>query len=139
MDTLNDLVSSNYVIRRRLAELKRAPHQRHYEYYVNRRFKVVIWTNDVRDHVYDLDDNISKHPILESVDLYEVSKSDKQLYDHVVMGKDTRFTSYEPIKYALNPGTPYEVKACTGTKMPLENLCELIRYLYKLDKLSAFL
>lgn len=93
----------------------------------------------MQDHNLDMNDNISKHSILESVDLYEVSKSDKQLYDYVVMVKDDRFSNYEPIKYSLNPGSPWDIKACTGRKMPLENLCELIRYLYKLDKLSAFL
>lgn len=139
MDTLNDLISNPYVIRRRLAELKHAPHQNHYEYYVGRMFKVVIWTIPMGSHDLPMDDNISKHSILESVDLYEAAKTPDKLYNWVRMQDDTRFKHYEPIQYPMNPGTPYTIITCTGSKMPLAQCCELIRYLHKLEKLSAFL
>lgn len=140
MEDINDQVGYTYAIRRRLAALHKAPGQNHYEYYVG-KFKVNIWTTPIQEHGSIENDNISRHVILPTVDLYEVHRNDptKRLYDMVYMSRDTRFMNYKPIQYPLNPGSPFAVTSCTGRNMPLENLCELIRYLHKLEKLSVFL
>lgn len=138
MEDFKDKVSNTYVIRHRLASLSKAPLQNHYEYYVG-KFKVVIFTHKMGDHSnhHDPHDCITKHDILQ-VDLYEVHKADptKRLWDTVRLSEDERFKDYEPIHYMdMYPGR----RTATGHNMPLNYLCELIRYLHKLEKLSVFL
>ncbi len=133
MEDLNDKVSNTYIIRRRLAELKRAPQQSHYEYYTD-KFKLVIHTDRVQEHNDNPDDNIVHHAVLD-VSVYEIYRKDPsaRLWDWVHMYRDSRFMNYEPIKYGERN------TRCDGGSMPLDKLCELIKYLHKLDKLSAFM
>lgn len=112
--------------------MKRAPQQSHYEYYTD-KFKVVIHTDEVQAHNDDPNDNIVHHATVD-VSLYEVYKKDPsaRLWNWVHMDRDDRFKNYESIKYGERH------TRCDGGKMPLDKLCELIKYLHKLENLSAF-
>lgn len=128
--------SNIYVIRKKLAILKRAPGQNHFEYYAG-KFKVNIWLDKIQEHAANDDnDNILNHSVVH-VDLHELSKKDDHLYDWVYLNTDSRFKNYEPIQYDWLPGL--HQRYSNGENMPIHHLCELIKYLYKLPNLSAFI
>lgn len=125
-----------YLARRQLAELKCREHESQFTYYVG-NFILRIQTDVTCSHnrplieentyVY-VDDNILKHTTVE-VYPYEVIRGVEQ---YITLDMDPRFKNYEPIRYA----GPYDRNV--GSKMPINALCELIKYLSKLSDLSAF-
>jgi len=62
------------------------------------------------------------------VNLSELSPA-KVSYNIDVMN-DSRFSSYEPINYEDN--------GYYGVKMPILKLCELVKYLHRLEKIAVF-
>lgn len=132
MEDFTDNLKNLYVIRHKLADLKKAPSQNHFEYYIDRKFKVAIWTDRIQEHSSPEDDNIVRHPVVDVV-LYEVCKKNTRLYDCVYLNQDPRFKDYKPIKYTEFP------YMSNGDKMPINHLCELIIYLHRISKLSAFM
>lgn len=125
-----------HVIRQKLASLKKAPGQGHFEYYVG-KFKINIWVDAIQEHTSPDDDNILLHATV-NVDLHEVARDrTDRLYNWVYLSQDVRFKDYEPIKYNVIHGR-YTLPA-SGDKMPILQLCELIKYLYRLSNLTAFM
>jgi hypothetical protein len=55
-----------------------------------------------------------------------------RVHTFIRLEDDYRFKNHKPIKYHELPGYS------SGDDMPLEHLCELIKYLYRLCDLSAF-
>lgn len=131
MEDINDNVKNLYIIRRKLAELKKG-NASYFSYYVG-KFKVAIWTDRILEHSSPDDDNIMKHSIVD-VNLQEVHRKDNhQLYEYVELERDERFKNYQPIKYKEYSGMS------NGQQMPINQLCELIKYLHRLSNLTAFM
>jgi hypothetical protein len=131
MEDINDDVKNLYIIRRRLAELTRLPHQSSFKYYVG-NFVVVIFTHQVMEQpIADPTDRVTRHNEVD-VSLFEVKK-DGTLQLPINLEIDSRFCNYQPIKYREWQGYS------SGKAMPLNHLCELIKYLYRLSNLSAFM
>lgn len=123
-------------IRQKLGDLKKAPGQNHFEYYVG-KFKINIWLNKIQEPTDDNDnDNILSHDKVD-VDLHEVSNRQDQLYNWVYLNTDSRFKDYAPIQYNWIPNL-WQQRA-NGEAMPIHHLCELIKYLDRLSNLSAFM
>ena len=146
MDTFEDDNPKNlYVIRRKLAALRMPPgpigNHCHYQYSVG-DFEVWIYTR--KTGIYQSQSNKDRQEMIENdsivkhdkvnVSLYEWQGQDKvKVRYHVDLERDTRFSHYQPIKYAEWPGYS------KGDDMPLPHLCELIKYLYRISNLTAFL
>lgn len=123
-------------IRNNLGNLKKAPAQNHFEYYVG-KFKINIWLNKIQEPTDDNDnDNILSHEKVD-VDLHEVSNRQDRLYNWVYISTDSRFKDYLPIQYYWIPGR-FQLH-CNGEDMPILQLCELIKYLDRLSNLNAFM
>jgi hypothetical protein len=72
--------------------------------------------------------------------LYESSSRDPSLRNHVYLNQDPRFKDYQPIQYdVIETPTGGRINQSDGKKMPLLPLMELIRLLYRLSNLTAFL
>lgn len=124
-----------YVIRQKLATLNKAPGQNHYEYYAG-KFKVSIWTHAIQDPMHEDDSKILDHATVD-IDLHEIANRDDRLYNWVMMHRDIRFIDYEPIQYHYLPDRRLINRS--GRDMPILQLCELIKYLYRLSNLTAFM
>lgn len=119
MDDLKNL----YVIKQRLADLKpmvwsyQNNQTKEYKYYCG-NFVVNISTNSS-----DLNDRITKHFFL-SVYVAELNHSGNEMPISIV--NDVRFNTYDPIK------------CDTNAQMPILTLCELVKYLHRLEKIAIF-
>ena len=91
--------------------------------------------NRIQEHKdWGPDDRIIHHDVLD-VSLYEFKRhQDGGSYEtYIDLEKDSRFKNYQPIKYSEFAGYS------TGREMPINHLCELVKYLHRLSNLSAFL
>jgi len=132
MEDINDNTNNLYIIKRRLAELKRSKFYPNYQYYVG-RFKVYIHCN------YNSDNPDIK---LLNCNQFDVGVYELERYDvptHLDLRIDARFSSYKPIMYNYFEGPNGIVNFSDGLDMPLVNLCELIKYLHRLSNLTAFM
>lgn len=137
MEDINDNTKNLYVIKRRLAELKKRTGYNDYVYYVG-NFIIYIFTNRIQEPTIscDPDDSIVKYKKLD-ITLQELSKKD--VYRIVDLISDPRFAEYKPILYNYWEG-PYGITNMgDGHDMPLNSLCELIKYLHRLSNLTAFM
>jgi hypothetical protein len=131
MSDVNDDVRNLYVIRRRLAELRRLPNESAFKYYVG-NFMVCIWTYRVMESpITNPIDRITLHDAVD-VSVHEYSKDDNKHPKHIDLEMDSRFAHYTPIKYREWQGYS------SGKEMPLAHLCELIKYLHRLSNLLIF-
>lgn len=131
MEEINQYVKNTYVIRRRLAELRRLPGESCFNYWVG-KFRVRIWTHGIQELPTDVSndyDNIVSY-LLVDVSLYEEDRDKNETYIDLI--RDSRFANYKPIQYKQYGNSD-------GREMPIQNLCELIRYLHIISKLSAFM
>jgi hypothetical protein len=129
-----------YVIKHKLSELQLKPGMNCYNYHVG-KFIVRIFTPKSRKAVHSTaireHERITNHKEV-TVNLYEIRNMKDLDYNHIGtyenpinLGGDERFKNYEPIKVKGY----YDSRG----KMSLIQLCELIRYLYRLSNLTAFL
>ncbi len=136
MDLILDLEENQkniYVIKRKLTVLK--PIQvGHYEYDVG------YFTVKIRTRYGDSYSSLINYPTVD-VDVFECvgDKSDINNYKIVSLLSDRRFKDYAPIMYKVFDGPNGTVNLSDGRDMPILQLCELIRYLYRLTNLTAFL
>lgn len=132
-EDFNDLVNNTYVIRRRLADL--TPIDGWYYYFVG-DFILKILVESERQYSRSSGKSCSlvTRDTLDEVDLFEIQrlKNGTKCQSFVSLDRDVRFKNYQPIKYNVLPGYS------TGKDMPAQCLCELVRYLHKITKLSAF-
>lgn len=134
MEDINDNVKNLYVIRRRLAELIKKPGHSCFTYYVG-NFIIRIFTHRVREHsTYNSDERITNYDIVD-INLLELKRFNGggHTEDFINLETDSRFAEYKPIKYSEWSGYS------SGREMPLDHLCELVKYLHRLSNLSAFL
>lgn len=131
MESIDDNVKNIYVIRRNLANLKRLEYG-NYEYMVGSRlppfFMVKIYTHRIQDPpLEDPNDNILKHSRVDVI--VDEHNSRTGFYDRLNLSQDPRFKNYQPIQYE---------GGWNGDKMPILQLCELIKYLHRLENLAIF-
>jgi hypothetical protein len=125
MEVIDNEVKNLYVIKRRLADLKTLQYGG-FEYHVG-DFVVKIYTQPFKGmNTIDKNDCIVKHEKV-NVLLNELNKRNG-FYERVNLENDPRFSNYEPIKY----------DDWNGDNMPILQLCELIKYLHRLSKLTIF-
>lgn len=124
-------------IRKTLDELKQT-HSSYFEYEIG-PFTVLIFTDEVLEHKNITNDNILNYDTV-NVNLCEQKRLVSRYPDGsavyvpspVSLVKDPRFRNYQPIKYTEL------IAQSNGQNMTIDALCELIKYLYKLNNLSAF-
>jgi len=134
MEDINQNVRNTYVIRRKLAELRKFNGNSHFEYWVGEKFRVNIYTRDIQDLGHDdKDDRILNHSKVD-VNVYDVKRGDDGLRfaNFIYLEKDSRFKNYQPIQYK-------QYGISDGREMPINTLCELIKYLHIISKLTAFM
>lgn len=130
-EDINDNVKNLYVVKKRLSDIKMNKHG-YFEYYVGNIFLVKIFPVVKFPEPYKV---LTLNEYLD-VSVYTLSKhkdfSESVVQDHISLDRDPRFKNYKPIQYAELPWNN------TGSKMPILQLCELVKYLHRLAKLSAF-
>jgi hypothetical protein len=136
MEDFNENTKNLYVVRRRLAELTKHPGGSCFYYYIG-NFILKIFTDRVQEHsVYDPEDRITKHEVVD-ISLVEVKRfiggQGATTEECVYLEHDSRFKNYTPIKYSEWAGYS------AGREMPINHLCELVKYLHRLSNLSAFM
>lgn len=136
MEDINDNVKNIYTIKRRLAALKKREGYNDFVYYVG-NYVVHIHTNSIQDPAsLDPNDTVVKH---ETVDVSLQESCKRFEYRYVSLRDDSRFSSYRPIQYNYFDGPNGRINFSDGKDMPIIHLCELIKYLHRLSKLTAFL
>lgn len=126
MEDINEDIKNLYVIRQRLAALKKKPGKQYFSYHT-KNFLVKIMTYRIQEvDTHGPNDSIVKHNVVD-VYLYEEPN-----LSYIDLEKDIRFCNYKSIKYKDIPGYS------TGTEMPIITLCELIKYLHRLCNLAVF-
>ena len=136
-DTLNkeENVANIYVIKRKLAELKRSPARNFYEYDVG-RFTVYIFAYDIQDIPKEEIQSIVQ---CKTVDVIVVERNKDNAVSSISIRDDARFKDYKPIQYDVISTFYGTTNVGTGNGMPIIHLCELIRYLHRLSNLTAFM
>jgi hypothetical protein len=124
-----------YVIRRKLAELRPIRGSGRYEYPVG-RYTVHIYVMGIQDTPPDQPGNLMTYDKL-GVVLNETDKSGKT--SSINLREDPLFKNYEPIQYNVIETPNGKINLSNGDGMPLLHLCELIKYLYRLTNLTAFM
>lgn len=135
MEDINEDIKNLYIIRRRLAELTKKPGASCFHYYVG-HFIVKIFTDRVQEHNNQKTDERVTHYDIVDINLIEIVRIDNtetNTEKFINLEADDRFKNYQPIKYSEFSGYSY------GDKIPIKNLCELIKYLHRISNLSAFL
>lgn len=126
MEVIENEVKNLYVIKQRLANLKPLKYGG-FEYAVG-DFIVKIYTQPFKGmNVVDKDDCIVKHEKV-NVLLDELNRRNGY-YERVNLETDSRFKDYPPLKY----------DDWNGDNMPILQLCELVKYLHRLNNLKVFL
>lgn len=136
-DYAKDNEKNLFVIKQKLSEIQLRPGESCYHFYVDTNFIIKIWTKTVKDNYLYVDlknDRITLHDKVH-VNLYEMKRysGDSRVETYIDLEKDDRFKDYKPIKYHQLSGYS------SGDHMPVITLCELIKYLYRLSNLTAFL
>lgn len=141
MDNFEDNNPQNiYVIKRKLTTYRKEPGVSYWLLSIG-PFELKIKPNgDYWALLVDGDDSIIKHDTFH-VDLYEnLSKSDLSKKQFIYLNRDSRFKDYEPIQYnILKTPTGGIINLSDGKDMPQLHLFELIRLLYRLSNLTAFM
>lgn len=132
MSETHNSTNNIYCILAQLAELKKPPGVGHFTHHVG-DFLIQIWVSRIGAIYNDPNDRITNHSIVD-INLHEKVRTNTSVeaYNIVYLHKDVRFKNYAPIKYT----DLFELS--NGQKMPVVNLCELIKYLHRLSNLSAF-
>lgn len=108
-----------------------------FHYYIG-DFIVKIWTHRIQEHYSSneeiINDCITNYKVVD-INLYEwiLAPNKKTRWEtQINLEADCRFKDFQPIKYS-------EFKnLSSGIGMPIEHLCELIRYLDRLPILVLF-
>jgi len=135
MEDINENTRNLYVIKRLLSARERRPGCSYWDYYVG-DFVVKIHADRIQEHAPIIaGDRITNYATLD-VNLHEMqwdSAKTHKYEQYVDLERDSRFKNHKPIKYKEYQGYS------NGQEMPLIHLCELIKYLYRLSNLTAFL
>lgn len=125
-----------YVIRHKLGELRPcAGRSDRWEYRVG-NFNVVIYAYEMGDVPPKKMESLLRYDKVNVV-LNEFNKGGAGSF--VSLRDDPRFKNYEPIQYDIIPTPSGKINISNGDNMPILQLCELIRYLYRLSNLTAFM
>lgn len=126
-----------YFIKQELSKLRRWG-SAFEAYYIDHKFVVKIFCPLDEYGVRSLSrlshDHITQYEKID-VNVYDLFKDGSESY--INLDTDPRFKDYTPIQHPTNfAGNPVVIR--TGIGMPIINLCELIKYLHRLSKISAF-
>ena len=91
-------------------------------------FDVDIFTFDIGD----VDSLPHQNELITFYDFVYIYVYESEFRKLTNLETDYRFKDYKPIKYSDIP------EYSNGDKMPLSNLYELVKYLFRLNKISAF-
>lgn len=126
MEVIENEVKNLYVIKQRLANLKPLQYGG-FEYAVG-DFRIKIYSQPFKGmNTVDKNDCVTKHEKL-NVLVNELNRKNG-FFERVHLERDSRFKDFEPIKY----------EDWNGDNMPILQLCELVKYLHRLSKLSFFI
>lgn len=120
-------------IKKRLAILHRTP-RTFFQYNVG-RFTIVIYTYETGDTPPPEPDSILDHKIVHAV----LNETVGKITGSISLLHDERFSNYEPIRYNTIITPNGIINIGDGGGMPIDTLCELIRYLHRLNNLTAFI
>jgi hypothetical protein len=125
-----------YVIRHKLGDLKSSPWGGHFEWQIGHyRVKIfgakhgdpqpkyITQCETVDVHVYEVSKREDKHEEEKMIDLIE----------HPL------FKNYKAIQYDVITTPNGTINRSDGRKIPIGQLCELIKYLHRLVKLAIFM
>lgn len=134
MDLFEDEYPKNlYVIRRKLAKLRKPPGYGDWQYEVGNFRLSILPAFDEKDTETEclLD--------FEHVDisLTEGDKNGNRKF--VTLRDDPRFKSYQPLMYDVINTPNGSINMSNGHNMPIPTLLELIKYLHRLSDLIAFM
>ncbi len=134
MEDINKYVKNTYVIRRILSDVRKKPTDPFFEYWVGDKFRVLMYPRDIQDlgHVDDKSMSIV-HCAQCDVNVYDTKRDENGIMQatFINLDRDSRFANYQPIKYK-------QYGANDGIQMPINTLCELVKYLHTISKLTAF-
>lgn len=140
MENWEDEFEKNlYVIKRKMSTYKRFAGERAWSLDIgNFRLDIQLTPDDARTLQEDKEDTIIKHEKLDTY-LYEKSKV-QSTHSFVDTRTDPRFKDYKPIQYNVTETpTGYRINHSDGRNMPQLAVLELIRLLYRLSNLTAFM
>jgi hypothetical protein len=124
-----------YVIRHKLNDLKKIPWSDHFEWQIG-HFVVKIFTakhGDPSPQFITQCETVDVH-------VYETSRRDGQETLRIInLTDEPLFENFKPIQYNVIQTPNGTINLSDGSKMPINYLCELIRYLHRLANLAAFL
>lgn len=145
MDTTLDQEENQkniYVIRRKLAALNPVPGRNFYEWEVERYLVRIFPPNraSVRDEGILFWEEVD----VQLIELHKHPEQSNLTYDSTIevyidLRSDPTFKDYKPIQYNVVTTPNVVINLGNGDDMPILQLCELIRYLYRLTSLTAFL
>lgn len=128
---INDNVKNLYIIKKRLSDVKLNRHG-YFEYYVGNLFLIKMFTVEKFPKPSEI---LTLNQYLD-VSIYSLTRdkdnTNKTNQTHIPLDSDPRFKNYKPIQYADFPWNN------NGSKMPILQLCELVKYLHRLANLKAF-
>jgi hypothetical protein len=126
-----------YVIRHKLNNLKRVVWAGHFEWYFG-PFIVKIFADKHGDPAAF--QYVTQYEKVD-VHVYEVSRKDEKENQQTLINllDDSRFNNYKPIQYNIIETPNGTINMIDGHQMPINYLCELIRYLHRLSNLTAFM
>lgn len=133
-----------YVIKHKLGGLTKGPYDNHFEWQIG-HFLVKIYPQEIQDptptYIYLPSQGQAAKKLdcilqYQQVDVHvEESSTNSPVPSHINLNTDKRFKDFKPIQYSV----VRDINLSDGRKMPIIYLCELIRYLYRLSNLTAFL
>ena len=107
-----------------------------YFYYDAGIFYLKIFTWRIQDNKPSpeniINERITNHDVVD-VYLFKGSGQNGKWEEKIYLEKHNLFKDYKPIKYSDYSGLS------TGVEMPISHLCELIKYLHRLDNLTLFM
>lgn len=127
-----------YLIKHKLGELKRVPFTSYFEWRIG-PFGIKMWTGRFGDYESEPPQYLTLCSEID-VQIYEILReNNKECERFVNLQADPRFCNYKPIQYDVIKTPNGEINRSDGNDMPITYVCELIRYLYRLANLTAFL
>lgn len=133
MERFEDEFPKNlYVIRRKLAVLRKPPGYGDWQYDVgNFRLSILPAFGEDKETDCLLD--------FEKVDVSITERNKNGNSKFVTLREDSRFKNYEPVMYDVIKTPNGIINMSNGHGMPIPTLLELIKYLHRLTNLTAFM
>lgn len=130
-ESINDDVKNLYVIKKRLSDVKMNKHG-YFEYFVGNSYLIKIYPLEkfpTPVETITLNEKVN-------IFLYKLTKFHQNpnllTEEFIDISSDSNFKNYQPIQYTNPPSLS------NGKKIPILQLCELVKYLHRLANLKVF-